>query len=91
MAVIQGEVMCRRGRMGLSKVVQRELEEVVLSPPGRPEPQAFRWGRRWHCPADGERMAESAGAVRCPVCERCLPGRTLFGLIELHPHRKVWR
>lgn len=91
MEIVGGEVTCRRGQMGLSKVVQDELEEIVQSPPRRLEPRDFRWGGRWHCPADGERMTEADGIVQCQSCQRCLPGQTLYALVELHPHKKVWR
>lgn len=75
------EVTCRRERMGLSRVVQDELTQIVES--------TIRWGGRWHCPADGEQMVELNGMVICPTCRRCLPGRTLYGLIEFHPHAEA--
>jgi uncharacterized Zn finger protein (UPF0148 family) len=91
MEVVAGEVTCRRGDMGLSQVMRSELEEIVRSPPSRPEAASIHWGGKWHCPLDGERMVEDGGRVQCPACERYLPGRVLYQLIELHPHKKVWR
>jgi hypothetical protein len=86
---VDGVLTCRKGGMELSQVIQRELEDIVLSPPRPGEPKAIRWGGRWHCPADGERMVEHDGIIRCPTCKRCLPGRVIYGLVEFHVHAKV--
>lgn len=91
MEVVRGEVSCRRGRMGLSKVAQADLEEIVEAPPTPAEPTSFGWGGRWHCPADGVHMVEEDGVVRCPTCDRCLPRRVMHMLMEFHHHRSVSR
>ncbi len=77
--------------MGLSQVMRTELEAIAQADPMTPDATEVRWGGRWHCPVDGTRMVEAKGRVRCPVCQRFLPGRVLYELIELHPHKRVWR
>jgi uncharacterized Zn finger protein (UPF0148 family) len=89
MGLMEGQVACLRGDMALSGVMTSELQAIAESSPSRPEPANFVWGGSWYCPADGERMVEESGLVRCPACERYLPGRVLYALIELHPHKKV--
>ena len=88
MDAVGGEVTCRRGDMWLSQVMRTELEAIVHEPAGRQEATTHLWGGRWYCPADGEPMVKEDGVVQCAACGRWLPGRVLYGLIELHPHTK---
>src|SRR5215469_13711119 len=89
MGLVEEELRCQRGDMALSQPMKSELESIVQSSPSRPERAKFEWGGTWYCPADGERMAEENGLVQCPACARCLTGRALYQLIELHPHKRV--
>jgi hypothetical protein len=88
---VADEVTCRQGKMGLSQVVWSELQAIAQSAPSTPDAAEIRWGGRWHCPVDGTRMVEADGRVGCPVCQRHLPGRVLYALIEFHPHVKTRR
>jgi hypothetical protein len=77
--------VCPLGKMQLSQVAHQALRDYVDKPQVPASPASgMRWGGVWHCPADGTRMQESEGRVRCPACSRQLPGWILYQLIELH-------
>lgn len=78
---------CTATKMDFSQVVGEELMELVANPPTPPTAAHVKWGGSWHCPADGTPMREIDGAVTCDACERSLPPRLLYGLVEFHIHR----
>lgn len=88
---IEGELRCRDGDMPLAPNMQSELLDIVAHPPDEPAPRVlgFRYGGKWCCPADGAPMTEESGYMRCSACGRCIPGRLIAQLIEMHPHRTV--
>jgi len=81
--------VCGYGVMELSQVAHRALRAVADSDPVAATESSVRWGGEWYCPADGSRMHESRGQVRCPACGRHLTGSILYQLIEFHTHRIV--
>jgi hypothetical protein len=80
---------CPVGDMVLSPPVQEQLWHIATAPAFEPLPATtiFRYGGRWHCPADGGRMTERAGYVQCDGCGRCIPGVLIYQLIEGHSHK----
>ena len=60
--------------------------KVAAAEPVASTPSTTRWGGEWYCPADGQQMVETDGAIGCPRCGRYLPGTVIYGLIELHTH-----
>jgi hypothetical protein len=91
MVEVDGELKCLPGDMPLSQSVRQALTEVCINdhPAVDDLPRTIRWGGMWFCPEDGSEMIENEGMVRCEVCEKRIPGRILYQLIELHPHRAV--
>jgi hypothetical protein len=81
-------LVCRPGDMELSHVAGRYLLAWTGGEERRSEPFSFRLGGRWHCPTDGTRMRESAGRLTCPECDRSLPGRLIYHLVEFHQHAR---
>lgn len=72
--------------MDLSEVVASRLRECFEAgdcPPVRPA--TYRFGGRWHCPADGTVMAEADGLMQCQTCGRSL-NSFMYQLIERHVH-----
>ena len=84
--------VCRRGAMELSKYLGQLLEAWVAheSPLG-PGATALWGDSAWYCPADGSHMVDVAGSVGCPTCERLLPSRVMYMLIEHQVHLPVAR
>ena len=82
-----GEVFCRRGRMGLARVVENRLTECFVANTATPSDKAFafRIGGTWFCPGCGVQDVEEAGVIRCPRCHRSL-NEFVHNLIEQHPH-----
>lgn len=83
-----GTLGCARDQMELSAVAEAALISIAMSEPVSPErpPGAFRVGGVWHCPADGQRMVETSGGIRCPTCTRSLPPGVVYQLVEVHFH-----
>ena len=81
--------VCRRGDMELSKYLGQLIEDWIADERTLSPGSAALFGDRWYCPADGSRMVDSAGCVRCPTCERCLPSRVMYMLIEFQTHLPV--
>ncbi len=87
----EGELACERGDMGLSRDLERGLQEsfVDRSRVPRDEPLSFGIGGTWWCPGCGVQAAElKPGDLRCPSCGRSLR-EFVHALIELHPHRNI--
>lgn len=82
-------LVCTATGMDFSQVVRRELAELVASKPTTSETSQVRWGGSWYCPADATPMNEVEGRVICPSCDRSLPPRLLYQLIEFHVHPKA--
>lgn len=77
---------CRQGGMELSRYLERELARWLAADAAEGPGVPAGWGGQWHCPGDGTRMRESDGCFACPECERRLPRRLGYMLIELHSH-----
>jgi uncharacterized Zn finger protein (UPF0148 family) len=87
-----GELLCEAGGMYLSLRLRSILTGMVDNGPVDVPPASFGWGGSpYFCPADGTRMAESEGRMRCPACGRCMPSTIPYQLTEFHPHAAVRR
>jgi uncharacterized Zn finger protein (UPF0148 family) len=85
-------LVCRVTGEELSAQAATELRAVTAGRPLRALVVGrVRWGRNWHCPADGARMIEVAGVVACPICDRSLPGGLVYQLLEFHNHPRTCR
>jgi hypothetical protein len=85
---VDGEMTCIAGDMGLSKWLFSALTDLCGDPPQVDRSTRVRWGGGWHCPLDGSLMSSSDTELpTCPECQRVLPSRVVYQLIELHPHR----
>jgi tRNA(Ile2) C34 agmatinyltransferase TiaS len=71
--------------------MQELLPQLVAGGPVEPAPTgtSVKWGRKWRCPADGQRMKPEPGGVRCPDCGRRLLGPVIHELTEFNVHKKV--
>lgn len=72
--------------MDFSVNVATELAAIADRPPQPSEPLTYKVGGSWCCPADGLPMVEAAGRLACSHCDRELPGRVIYQLIEFHEH-----
>ena len=88
MQMRETELTCVGGDMPLSRKVESALRAFVEAGPGLPELSTHRWGGTWRCPADGARMIETDGLLRCSKCKRYLQATVIYQLIELHPHAR---
>jgi hypothetical protein len=80
---------CIRGGMGLSAVMEAALITIARSEAAVPERRfSFRVGGTWHCPADGQRLAEIDGVISCEACDRCLPVNVVYQIVEGHVHER---
>lgn len=82
-----GVLHCRPGDMGTSALVERQLRAWAEGQDETVRPFPFRVGGRWHCLTDGTRMREADGVITCPACDRSLPNRLVYLLVEFHQHR----
>src|SRR5262245_14180425 len=85
-----GELTCERGEMGLSRNLERGLQECFVDRIWVPHDAAFsvEIGGAWWCPGCGVRAEErNRGDLRCPSCGVSLR-EFIRPLIELHPHRR---
>jgi len=78
---------CPTGNMWFSRAAWQltmdcfgERRECIATPFKR------RIGGRWFCPADGQPMIENGGLISCRTCDRVMPDRLRYQLIELHAH-----
>lgn len=75
----------------LSERAANELRAVATAPPLRePVPSRMRWGGNWHCPADGSPTIEVDSVITCRTCDRSLPDRLVYQLIEFHHHPRMF-
>jgi rubrerythrin len=87
---VGGELTCVRGRMGLSRHLERRLTECFISGADKPRELklSFIVGGKWFCPGCGVATVEAGGVVRCPRCGLSL-NEFVRALVELHPHARV--
>jgi hypothetical protein len=85
-----GDLTCPSVGNWLSPHMQEILTRLAADEPANPPPTSpsFRWGRLWHCPADGSRMAPELAGMRCLRCGRQLTEGVLYELIEFNPHER---
>jgi rubredoxin len=82
MEMVNGELFCKRGNMGLAKITLNRLKERF--PEIRPRkdfsPAPYD-NQKWYCPGCGVPLKDSI----CPICGGTLKG-LFYALIERHPH-----
>ena len=86
--IVNGELTCIRGNMGLSKNMEAKLTECYVTKNRIPieAKSTIRWGGNWYCPGCGIKAIENTdGQVKCPTCSLCM-NEFLYALIERHPH-----
>jgi hypothetical protein len=89
MDVRAGYLTCGASGAEVSASVRAQLEEIVGGSAAAVEPrpdQAFAWGVRWYCPADGQPLTEVEGVLRCGACARAIPGHLVYEIVEFNPH-----
>ncbi len=86
-----GELICDRGEMGLSRALERGFQECFVDRTRVPrtDPFSFEIGGVWWCPGCGVLAEErSRGDLRCPACGVSFR-EFLVHLVEVHPHRAL--
>ena len=64
-----GVFVCGATAVDLSPRATGELTQIAeRQPEVDPAPAGTRWGVRWHCPSDGERLVNRGAHVRCDLC-----------------------
>ena len=95
-----GELFCDKGGTGLSPMVTRWLHQAIVTTPHLPVVATNLkeiTHDAWYCPrcaspmSSREREPDAIGAETleriCGHCGFIIPGRIIYQLVELHPHK----